>query len=367
MDDKQISLAFAAIDKELQTYIPNFEEKDVNGKNWVSWGDESGSQPIPNYLFDLFTDVSTLKTIILGTSDYVAGDDAVCNVKGFETQINSKGDNIYELLHWLSRDWLIYGGFAIQVIKSKGGGIAELYYIDFRHLRASKDKNLFWYTPEWGKKYSRKKPIVYPKFTADGEAPSSIVYVTNEKSRVYPIPLYSGALKSCEIQRHIDELHLVSLDQGFMPSGIVNLTSGIPDDSVKADIEKNFTEKFTSSKNCGRIVLNFSDSEEHKATFEPFNVTDFGDKYQAASKRSTEQIYCSFRAIPQIFGLMSESTGFNSQEFSESFRIFNRTMVKPIQRLIGDTLDKIFQTKGSITIKPFSIEENNNNTEKTVE
>ena len=54
---------------------------------------------------------------------------------------------------------------------------------------------------------------------------------------------------------------------------------------------------------------------------------------------------------------MTESTGFNEQEFSESFKLYNRTVVRPIQRNISNTLDKIFGMEGSITITPYSIDD----------
>ena len=93
-----------------------------------------------------------MKTIIQGTSDFVAGDDAVCNIKGFDSKINKKGDTIFDLIGDLSRDYLIYGGYAIQVVRNKAGNIGELYYIDFRYLWSSKKNDIFYYSEEYGKK-----------------------------------------------------------------------------------------------------------------------------------------------------------------------------------------------------------------------
>lgn len=366
--NENISLAFAAIEKSMETYLPDFTEKEGYGKQYVTWGEDNR---IPEYLFDLFTDVSTLKTIIIGTSNFVAGDDAVCNVSNFSKEINKKGDTMYELLGWLSRDYLIYGGFAFQVIRNKSGQVGEIYYIDFRYLRASKKKDLFWYSEEWGKKYARSnKTVVYPKFVPEAkDIPTSIVYVTNEKSKTYPIPRYSGALKSCEIERHIDEFHLASLDNGFMGSYIINFLNGIPTDEQKAEIERNVTEKFAGSSNAGRIILNFADSKDNATKVEKLDLVDFGEKYEAAAKRSREQIYCAFQAVPAIFGLPTENKGFSNEEYVEAFKLYNRTVVKPIQRLITYTMDKVFGMEGSITIQPYSLgdNENTNNVEKTVE
>lgn len=361
--NETINVCMAAIDKVVERNIPSYEESEARGKGYITYGTDN---QYPEYLWGLFNDVTSLKTIILGTSDFVAGDDAACNVQGFDKEINKKGDTLFELIGWLAKDYLIYGGYALQVIRNKAGNIGELYYIDFRYLRCSKKRDLFWYSEEYSKKYARSnKTVTYPKFVPEAkDVATSIVYVTNEKSRTYPIPRYSGALKSCELERGIDEFHLSSLDNGFYGSYLFNFNNGIPSDEMKAEIEENITEKFAGSSNAGRILLNFSNGKDNAATVQKLDIQDFGEKYDAAYKRSREQIYASFQAVPAIFGIMTESTGFNEQEFNEAFKLYNRTVVKPIQRKITDTLDKVFGVKGSITIQPFTLE---NNTEKTVE
>ena len=87
------------------------------------------------------------------------------------------------------------------------------------------------------------------------------------------------------------------------------------------------------------------------------DTEDFGEKYKAAAERAKNQIFTAFRAIPQLFGDMSAATGFNSQEFTESFKVFNRTVCKPIQQTICDSIDKIFGNDNSINITPFSLDD----------
>lgn len=347
------NLMFAAIEKVVERNIPSYEETESRGKDFVQYGTDN---LYPEYLFNLFNEVTTLKTIIQGTADFVAGDDAKCNIQGFDFEINKKGDTVFELIGNLARDYLIYGGFAIQVIRNKAGNIGELYYIDFRYLRSSKKNDLFYYSEEFNKKYARStKRVVYPKFVSEAkDVPTSIVYVKNEKSRTYPIPRYSGALKACEIERSIDEFHLSSLENGFFGSYLMNFCNGIPTDELKAEIEKDVTEKFCGTENAGRILLNFANGKENAASLQKLEIQDFGEKYNAAFTRSREQIYCAFQAVPAIFGLMTESKGFAEEEFTSAFKLYNRTVVRPIQRKITDTIDKIFGVKNSITIEPFN-------------
>lgn len=358
-------MAFAAIDKEYVTSIPQPTEKETYGKGYISWGEDN---TYPEYLWSLFNDVSTLRTIIEGTSDFVAGNDCRCNLPQFGVEMNKKGDTLFEIVRLCARDFLLYGGYALQIIRNKAGKVGEVYYIDYRYLRSDKDNNVFYYSEEYGKKYARSsKTVVYPKFVPEAvDIPASIFYVKNEKSRTYPTPKYSGALKSCEIERHIDEFHLSALENGFVPSYIINFVNGIPADEQKSEIEKNIREKFTGASNAGAFLLNFADTKDNAATVERLDITDFGDKYQAAAARSREQIFCSFRAVPAIFGLMTESKGFAEEEFEQAFRLYNRTAVKPVQRIIVDSFDKIFGVKDSIAIDAFTIDEEKTNNDEQI-
>ena len=362
--DNIIKIAFAATEKEWEQLIP--QQTEVEGvKDYVQWGKDN---QYPEYLYGLFNDVSSLKTIIEGTADYVCGNDVTCNIKGFDVEVNTKGDTMRELVRLLARDYLIYGGFAIQVIRNKIGDIRELYYVDFRCLRSSKKNEVFWYSEEFGKKYVRSsKTVVYPKFIRENrDVTSSILYVTNEKSKTYPTPRYSGSIKACEIERNIDSYHLSSLENGFSGSYILNFLNGIPTDEMKAEIEKNVNEKFCGSSNAGRVLINFANGKDNATTLEKLDVQDFGEKYKAAAERAKNQIFTAFRAIPQLFGDMTAATGFNSQEFTESFKVFNRTVCQPIQKTICDSIDKIFNNKNSIEITPFSLGDDNKKTNKII-
>lgn len=366
MANTSIPMVFGAIDKKFVESIPTLTQDTARNKDYVYYGEDN---LYPEYLWSLYNDVSTLKTIIDGTADYITGDDVHCNIPGMEVQVNRKGDTMRDLIKNLSKDYEIYGGCAYEVVRNKNGRPAELNYIDFRYLRTDKKNQSFYYSEDYSKKWVRSSNVlVYPKFIQDSTDVSSIVYIKNTTSTPYPIPRYSGAIRACEIERHIDDFHLSGLQNGFAPSYIINFASGIPTDEQKKEIEKNVQEKFCGTGNSGRIMLNFATSKENLATVQKLDVQDFGDKYQAAAKRSREQIFTAMGAVPALFGLMSESTGFNSQEFSEAFALYNATTVKSIQRTIIDSFDKVFNTKGSVTIDTFTVNNSNNtvNNDETV-
>ena len=356
MDKKKVALSFASINKTIEELVPALTEVKGNGTEMVYYGTDNR---YPEYLYGLYNDCTSLKTVVDGTAEYVAGDDVLSTMANRPKP--NKKMTWRDFFECVSRDMLIYGGYAFEVIRTANlQDIAELHYIDFRDIRSDEDNEVFYFNPDFKKRYVKNsKTIVLPKFERDLQHPASIVYFKNSKTTTYPIPRYSGALKCCEIERGIDEMHLAGINNGFYGSYIVNINSGVPSEEEQDQLEKDFNQKFCGAGNSGRFILNFSNGKDNSATIEKLDAVDFGEKYQAASKRSREQIYASFRAIPALFGIMTETTGFNEQEFSEAFKLYNRTMVRPIQRKICDNLDYVFGQSGSIEIKPFTLEENN--------
>lgn len=365
--NQRVNVAFMAIDPYLQTNIISPTEKRIQGKDFVEWGD---GNLYPEYLLSLYNTCPTLRSIINGNIDFIAGDDMRLNVRTRfgDGIVNKKGDTITEQAQCLIKDFEIYGGWALQIIRDHNGDVAETYYIDMRFLRMNKECDVFYYCEDW-KKVGTKKTLVYPAFNPsldwallDEDArkrnASSILFVKNVHTQVYPAPLYAASIKDCEIERNITEYHLNSIANGFCSSMIVNFNNGIPNERQKEEIAADFEEKFTGQQNAGRVMFSWNKSKDNATTFETPKIEDFGDRYQALSTHSRQQIFAAFRAIPALFGIMTESTGFNEQEFSQAFKLYNRTQIRPVQRKLCDTYDKVFGVKGAVTILPFSIEDN---------
>ena len=357
--------SFAAIDPYVDNKMILPVERFVSGKDLVEWGNRNS---YPDYLLDLYNNVPTLRSIINGNIDFIAGDDVSIlpltdNLPN--GQMNNRGDNIREQIKDIAKDYEIYGGFALQIIRNLIGMVAEVYYIDMRYLRTNKEGNVFYYCEDWSKS-GKKDVIVYPAYmpnlnwdTLDDEQrnrnASSILYVKNVHTQVYPAPLYAASIKACEIERLIDDFHINSLQNQFVSSAIINFNNGDPGDEMKKEIEDAINEKFAGAANGGRIMLSFNKNKESATDIVEFEVKDFGERYKALSEHSRQQIFTAFRANPNLFGIPTEGNGFANEQYAESFKLYNRTQIQPVQRLIADTYDKIYGTKGVLTIVPFSM------------
>lgn len=352
------NIYFAAIKPVIETNIVEPTEKIVKdkGNEMVYWG---ASNNYPDYLLDLYSNCATLRSIINGCIDFVVGDDVTTSMALQNGAMNRKGDSIRDIVKLCVGDYLRYGGFALQLIKANDGSLAEIYYVDLRFLRTNKDCNTFYYSEEYTAKYRKSCNInVYPAWMKDSDpaVKTSIVFVKNTHTQVYPTPLYAASIKACETERSIDTFHLNAIKNGFTSTMFVNFNNGDPgDDDLKREIEKDFNEKFAGESNAGRIGYSWNSDKAHAVSFEQFKMDDFGSQYDALSKHCRQQIFTAFRANPNLFGIPTESLGFSEEEYNSAFQLFNRTQIKPIQDLIIDTFDKIFGVKNSITITPFTL------------
>ena len=368
-DVNRSGFSFAAIDPYIETNIVLPTEKVLSGRDMVEWGTRNA---YPDYLLELYNNVPTLRSIINGNIDYVAGDDvSIVPLQPEYTnqEMNRRGDSIREQVKDIAKDYEIYGGFALQVIRNLAGEVAEIYYIDMRFLRTNKEGDVFYYNEKWGKG-NKTDVVIYPAFMphldwmrlSDEERnrhASSILFVKNVHTQVYPAPLYAASVKACEIERLIDEFHLSDINNHFVSSAIINFNNGDPGQEMKEQVEKDLNEKFAGATNGGRILCSWNRNRESATTIAEFKMEDFGERYNALSQHSRQQIFTSFRAIPLLFGLTSEAnTGFSTDEFEQSFKLYNRTQIQPVQRMICDAYDRIYGQRGVMTIKPFSIDGN---------
>lgn len=347
---------FLAIDPIVESNIVSPKEEKMRGKEVMSWGEKNC---YPDYLLGLYKNVTTLKSIIDGCVNYVKGDAVTFGAEG-DKSMNRRGETITELVDQCAFSYLLYGGFYLQIIRTMDmQRVSEVNVLDPRYVRTNDECDVFYYSEDW-KYVQNDKMTVYPKYMAgvlDPSQKASILAYKFSRGQVYPSPLYAAAVTACETERCIDEYHLNAISNGFTGSMLVNFNNGANiSDQEMEEIERRFSEKFSGSKNAGRIVFCYNNGKENATTLEQTQIQDYGEKYESLAKRSRQQIFTAFKANPNLFGIPTESLGFSSEEYESAFKLFNRTQIQPIQQVIIDSFDKIYGVKGSVTITPFTLD-----------
>ena len=364
-ETRRAPVQFAAIDPYVETNIVAPTEKKAPGRDMIEWG--TGNL-YPQYIRELYGSVTTLRTIIEGNVDFVAGDQVRLNVSENAPHfadgiMNKKGISIRDQIREDALDLNLLGGFALQVIRDRAGNIAEIYSVPVEWLRSNAENSVFYYCEKWDKK-GPKDAVVLPCFMKDLDwaklsdeekkrHASSIFYVKATKRGTYPSPKFAAAVKACETERCIDDYHLNAINNGFEGSMIVNFNNGLADEQQQEEIEEDFNEKFAGHQNPGRIAFSWNPNKDAQTTITVPPIKDFGERYRALADHCRQQVYCAFRAVPSLFGLPTAS-GFSTEEYESAFKLYNRTQIQPMQRTIIEAYEYLLGP-GILTIVPFSL------------
>lgn len=339
----KVNYQFAAINPYSVIDHP-LPDESKSGKGFVNYGTNND---YPNFLWGLYNDVTTLRSLIDGCVDYVSGEGVVI---GDNTEID---DELTELYRGVALDKYVFGGYCIEALRDSRGEVCKLNYIPFDRVRTSEDKKTLYYSPDFTKKSGRVRTIEVPAFDKENPAPRSFFYHSKSRTGVYPTPIWGSAINAALIEAKVNEFHLNGITNGFTSSAIVTFCNGVPEDEQKREIEKNFNEKFSGSENAGRIVIAFSPDKDHSAEIQSLQTEDYGEKYKSCVERAREELFIAFRATSNLFGLQKEGVGFNTQEYSDSFALFNKTVISPVQKEIEKNLSELLGKE--VKVIPFKI------------
>ena len=334
-------------------------KESKTGKKYVTWGDQN---TYPEYLWDLYNRSSLLQSIINGIGDYVHGD-GVTNVDPSINYVcNKDGQTLDDVIDQVMQDYLIFGGFALNIIFNYEHQISEIYWLDIRKVRIDQYERKAYICDQW--KWG-SKPIEQPLFNpdvienswgTDDPINSCVYYFKGKISRsVYPTPMYSGALAAVETSAEIANFHLRNIINNLEPSAIITFQNGVPTEEEKKKIERKIAEKFSGSNNAGRFMLNFVDDPEHGVKIERLTDDKNDQKYKDLSESTMRDIFIAFRATPALFGLNPTNNGFSKEEFMQAFELYNKTMIIPLQNDIIRCFSRIFGVQEPFSFIPFQL------------
>lgn len=347
MDKNKEKQYFAVIENKTKI-VPVLKETKLTGKKYVGYGEDNR---YPEYLFNLYQNSTILQAVINGIIDYTLGQGITG--KYLNDRVNTDGDTYDDMMKNLVLDFLVTGGFAVNVLRDAEDRISEIYWIDVRNVRLSEDGQTAYYSDNingWG-----NKPDELPVFDPTQNQKSSIFYYRGQSRGLYPVPRWSGAIKAVETSCEISNYHLNSILNNFSPSAIISFNNGVPTEAQQEAMEKKINKKFVGSDNVNRFILSFSSNGDNATTVQRIDSDNADAKFHTLKESITEEIFIAFRATPALFGLNPENTGFSKQEFLESFQLFNKTVIQPIQNQLIKVFNKIFGDTDTLTFGEYVI------------
>lgn len=338
---------FAIIENRTKV-IPVMKEVKLTGKKFIGYGEDNA---YPRYLFSLYENSTILQSIINGIVDYAVGHGVTC---GFLSDaVNADGETWDDILKNITTDYMVTNGFALNVLRDAENRISEIYWLDICNVRLSADGLTGFYSEtgfSWG-----DKPQELPIFDPKKKQKSSIFYYKGNSRGLYPVPRWSGAITAAETSVEIARYHLNQILNNFNPSAIISFNNGVPDKETQEAIEKKINKKFVGSENVNRFILSFSESGENQTTVQTLGTDRADEKFHTLKDSIQEELFISFRATPALFGMNPENTGFSKTEFLESFALFSKTVIEPIQNTLNKAFGKILDSDKPLSFNKFEV------------
>lgn len=353
IDDIQLSV----VDTERKYSAVDYSETVYGGNSMVSYGAENN---MPTLLRNCYRGSATLHSVIDGYIPYILGENIEINDKiaSFSKEVNPTGLTMRQFIASLALDYMIYGGFAFQIVYSQLGTKHSLYPLDFSKARTNESGTKIFYSKKNWSKYGTKS-AEYPRFTPDFHGPSAIFYYKGDFTKnVYPLPMWFGALYDVLTEMECSKYSLNSVANGFSAKYVINLpNAGNLTKEQRQLINDEIKQRFTGSETDSNFMLYFSNSDK-AITVNKVESDDATERFIAIKDNCRSNIYTALRCSPLLMGLPAQN-GFSTSEYRDNFRIFNTCVIAPIQDMFVEVLDKVFTNElngeHSIEITPFEI------------
>lgn len=343
VDYKIMQIQFA------QAKQPKFSER--KGSGLVLFGDDN---TYPSFLNELYLESPKHGAIIKSKATYIFGNGFSGNGFSGDLPPANGGETWNDVLRNCVLDYEKFGGYYLQVVWSKAGTLAAVYYLKFHKVRTNADNSMFWVKDEWDvlKQITAKDRIKerpYTAFDVNDRKGTQILFVkaVGDQNDVYPLPSYIQALNYIDADRIMSRHILGMAKDGFVASKLINFNEGEPSNEQKQAIEKGLKKKFTGSEG-DKFIVAFNKNPANAVT-----VTDLGtsqltkEDFTNINLLIQQEIFASHQVTsPMLFGIKTEGQLGGRSELRDAYEIFKNTYVNDRQKIHEEIFSGLFMLAG---------------------
>jgi hypothetical protein len=327
-------------------YVPQYQEV-IKSKPWVYYGEDN---IFPNHLLALYQYSSINRACVNAITYGVKGKNLKV-LEGDESRIAmaNRSETLYEIFEKCVLDRVLFGGWALNIVKSNDGGIAEFYHSDFSRLRAGKEDEFtnvgtYFYSIDW-KNTNKYKPIELPAFNLSPDSePSQIMYFKKYSPSMsyYPPPDYLGGVTTIQLDIEIKNFHLNNTQNSMMPSVAVIFKNGVPSEEERDIMYRQLEAKYSSTNNAGKFFLFYAETPETAPEIVPIPNNASDAWYGNMAPQIEQTILTSHRITsPMILGIKTAGQLGGRAEMLDAYDLFLETVIKPIQEEVLKGFEKV--------------------------
>jgi hypothetical protein len=335
--------------------MPQEATEKETPKGWVTLGE---ANLFSNYLIDLYYASPVHSALTMSIAFMIAGKEIKSNNPAAQREIDRLKLNT--IRRPIALDAKMQGGYYLEVIWSVDRStIAKINHLPYENCRlaVANEEDIIpgiYYSKDWSDTRKKKNiPVFIPMYnpTTKADEPSQVLFVgvMTPGSAYYPKPDYYSAINYIEITRDISEFYRAFLSNGMAPSYFLHMNNGIPDPEEQMAIRRNW-ETMVGAKKAGKVVFTFNESADRAPRLDLVPMSDADKQWQELSVQSRENILAAHRVTsPLLFGIRDAGgLGSNADEMKSAYRIFNRNIIEPYQKIITDSLEEIFKGMGIV-------------------
>lgn len=312
-----------------------FDLRNDRGLGVQSYGEYND---YPQQLNEIVNASGTGKSCVNTYAKFISG-------KGFEDKdfykktINRFGHTNDYICDQISKDFALYGGFAIHVNYNANYKICEIQHIPFEQarLKALDPESGFFdkiaLHPDWGKRFLnlrkwKKDDIQFIDFfNSDPEEiklqidavggwanyKGQILYYSNEGEHVYPLPIYDAVLTDMNTEEGISNVSNRNARNNFLSAGMLINYSNTNKSAAEGNTEdegqlESTIKGFQGDENAGKIMYVELDDGDTKPEFVSFKGTNYDKEFNVTLASSQANIGKAFNQPPI---LRAENVGAN--------------------------------------------------------
>ncbi len=348
--------------------IPLPIEKQKAGQNWVSWGDDNA---YPQFLIGLYYNSSIHGGIVNSKVKYIAssGLDAQTNDLPKWELIKKNGNapfSLDEISLMVAKDFELLDSFAIMFKKNPISKFWDMHHVSTELIRKGEDSSFFYYSENWKDRVQSEEKTGFKKIKniedLSLEDKECLLYVSSRSKQhildektglltksVYPIPSYSGAIKSIMASIEMNYFRYSEVVNSFKGGTMINIPTGAPDNEHdKKKLIAQLKGDASDRDKQGGIVVTFSRGSENAPTVTQINGNNLDQRYLLTQESIVDDIMVGHSVIsPTLFSIKTAGQLGGSQELETAYQLFMNNYALERQKIITDALEYAHYTLNS--------------------
>lgn len=357
---------------ELEKQIEGSAITRKNALGWVNWGVKNN---YPNLMLDLYNMSTTHRACINFGVQSILGNGVDTDAMGVDgTQVvPNYAETWDDLIKNIALDYMLYGSYAIQIIRNKDGKTYSFWHLPLDKVRWSEydeDGQImsYWISNDWTA-LGQYPPFEIQAFdmrddsVIEGGKPYLYVYRQYSPAMTYYTqPHYQAGIKSIQSEIEYINYDLKTTVNGFVPSGMLVLNE-VETDEERQGIISNVTRMFQGSDNANSVLVTFrSNVDEQNPQFVPFAANSGNiNLYASANERTVSRILAAHQ-IPNasLVGMPDVgNSGFASEadKLETAYQLYNKLTGNANRMAVIKTLNQMLKMNGvdvEVIMKPLS-------------